>query len=295
MNNNKQYSILVWNIKGINSQEKWNATRAKINESSCQILCLQETKRENFDILYLKKFCSKHLNAFAFSPSVGASGGIITIWNGNMFDGNIVCSNGYCVTIKFTNKLNASTFHVSNVYGPSYSEGKMAFITWMLNLDTDDLEDWIIAGDFNLYRSVENRNKLGGDANEMQLFNDLISTLDLIELQFNGRTFTWSNMQLDHLLIKLDWVFCSPRWSFNNHPSTRVQPLDRPISDHIPYTITFGSSIPRSNIFRFESFWIEHVDFLKIVELHWNSTPYFANAAKTLNGKFKQVRQGLRN
>ena len=30
----------------------------------------------------------------------------------------------------------------------------MAFITWFLNLDTDDLDGWILVGDFNLYRST---------------------------------------------------------------------------------------------------------------------------------------------
>ena len=29
-----------------------------------------------------------------------------------------------------------------------------------------------------------------------------------------------------------------------------------------------------------------------MVEQHWNYTPYYANAAQTLNGKFKQVRSG---
>lgn len=128
----------------------------------------------------------------------------------------------------------------------------------------------------------------------MQLFNDLISSLDLVELPFNDRTFTWSNMQSDPLLIKLDQVFCSPSQNFV-HPSTEVHPLDRPISDHIPFVITFGSSIPRSNIFRFENFWIEHEDFLKIVDLHWNTTPFFANPTKTINAWFKQVRLGLKN
>ena len=127
----------------------------------------------------------------------------------------------------------------------------------------------------------------------MQLFNDLISALDLVELPFNGRSFTWSNMQSDPLLIKLDWVFCSQSWSWA-HPSTKVQSLDRPIFDHNPFIISFGSSIPKSNIFRFENFWTEHADFLKIVNLHWNTTPYFANAAKTLNAEFKQVRIGLK-
>jgi hypothetical protein len=30
------------------------------------------------------------------------------------------------------------------------------------------------------------------------------------------------------------------------------------------------------------------------VDLHWNTSPYFANVARTVNAKFKQVRAGLR-
>jgi hypothetical protein len=46
--------------------------------------------------------------------------------------------------------MDDSTFYLSNFYGPSQSEAKMAFITWLLNLDIDVLDDWILAGDFNL-------------------------------------------------------------------------------------------------------------------------------------------------
>jgi hypothetical protein len=31
-----------------------------------------------------------------------------------------------------------------------------------------------------------------------------------------------------------------------------------------------------------------------VVDLHWNTSPYFANAARTVNAKFKLVRAGLR-
>jgi hypothetical protein len=43
----------------------------------------------------------------------------------------------------------------------------------------------------------------------MMLFNDLIHHLDLIDIPFQGRDFTWSNMQDNTLLEKLDWVFTS--------------------------------------------------------------------------------------
>jgi hypothetical protein len=65
--------FLAWNIKGLNSQAKWDAIRNKIAESNCAIVCLQETKRASFDNMYLRKFCPCHLDSFAVSPSAGAS------------------------------------------------------------------------------------------------------------------------------------------------------------------------------------------------------------------------------
>ena len=67
-------------------------------------------------------------------------------------------------------------------------------------------------GDFNFIRSPEDRNRPGGDVNQMLLFNEAISNLGLIELPLKGRQFSWSNMQDSHLLEKLDWFFTSAAW-----------------------------------------------------------------------------------
>ena len=126
------------------------------------------------------------------------------------------------------------------------------------------------------------------------MFNELITDLDLIEIPFSGRNFSWSNMQTDPLLIKLDWVFTSSSWALC-FPATFVQPLSKPVSDHIPYTVIIGSHIPKSNMFRFENYWVDHPGFLDTINLHWNSFPFFANAARNLSTKLKQVRAGLRS
>jgi hypothetical protein len=93
---------------------------------------------------------------------------------------------------------------LSNIYGPSRSPEKLAFVTWLINFDTNAFENWLLAGDFNLFRSPENRNRPGGDVNEMAMFNSLILDLDLLEIPFSGRSFTWSNTQVDPLFVKLD-------------------------------------------------------------------------------------------
>jgi exonuclease III len=89
MDSNRLWKILNWNLRGINSENKWLALANKISESNCDIVCIQETKRESFDEQYLRNFCPKKLNKFEFIPSVCASGGIIIIWNGSLFNGEV--------------------------------------------------------------------------------------------------------------------------------------------------------------------------------------------------------------
>jgi hypothetical protein len=70
--------------------------------------------------------------------------------------------------------------------------------------------------------------------------------------------------------------------------------LDIPISDHVPYVIQITTKIPKANVLRFENYWVNHSDFLDTVKLHWEPTPFYGCAAKTINAKFKQTRRGLK-
>jgi hypothetical protein len=68
------------------------------------------------------------------------------------------------------------------------------------------VENWILLGDFNFRHSPDNRNKEGGNINDMFLFNEIIGLLGLLELPLKGRSYTWSNMQRAPLLEQLDWL-----------------------------------------------------------------------------------------
>lgn len=129
MSNNRLTKILVWNIRGLNSQEKWDALRAKIAESDCQILCLQETKREHFDLFYLKKFCPRNLDKFVFFPSTGSSGGLITIWNGSFFDGTLVQANSYAISVNFCSLYDNKPFLC-----PTFMAPLAHLKSWLLSL-----------------------------------------------------------------------------------------------------------------------------------------------------------------
>jgi exonuclease III len=175
MESNRLWKILNWNLRGINSDKKWLALASKISESNCDIVCLQETKRESFDEQYLRNFCPKKLNKFEFVPSVGASGGIIIIWNGSLFNGEVDFQNEFSISIKFTSSLSHESWILTNIYGPCTAERKAIFLEWFSNIDMPEDMDWLVLGDFNFMRKPSDRNKPGGDVNEMLLFNEAIS------------------------------------------------------------------------------------------------------------------------
>lgn len=56
---------------------------------------------------------------------------------------------------------------LTNVYGPCTPEGKHDFLHWLKHIQMPDDMDWLVVGDFNLIRNPSNRNKLGGDVNDM--------------------------------------------------------------------------------------------------------------------------------
>ena len=81
----RNWKVLCWNVRGLNGDDRQLAVRSKIEESQCSIIYLQETKCEFIDQRFLRKFSPKRFDKFFYSPSVGASRGIIVMWNSAMF------------------------------------------------------------------------------------------------------------------------------------------------------------------------------------------------------------------
>lgn len=189
MSNNR-----TWNIRGLNAKAKWLALKQKIEESACSIVCLQETKRESFDLAYIRNFCPTRFNKFEYLPSIGASGGLLVGWNGALFTGEQIFQNRFSLSIQFTSHLSNQSWILTNIYGPCEHNDKAVFIDRFSNIHMPPDVDWIVMGDFNFIKDPHDRNRPGGDVNDMLIFNEAISNLSLIELLMKGRKYSWSNM-----------------------------------------------------------------------------------------------------
>lgn len=158
----RKWNILCWNVRGVNSDKKWNALRDKIIDSSCDVICLQETKRASFDNAFVRNFCPPSFDMFEVLPSNGASGGVIVLWKSFLFLGSLAFQNEYAISIDFFSKHNDAHWLLTNIYAPCTPQRKIEFLDWFKNIDIPDSINWIVVGDFNLYRSPDDRNKPGG-------------------------------------------------------------------------------------------------------------------------------------
>ena len=110
--------LVSWNVRGLASVEKRREVRKLVEENKPLILCLQETKLAVCDekLTLLRWGNSNH--AYSFRPSVGASGGLLTVWDtlevevwSSVSQDNVLIIHGKFIR---TNEV----FYIFNVYAP---------------------------------------------------------------------------------------------------------------------------------------------------------------------------------
>jgi hypothetical protein len=224
-----------------------------------------------------------------FSPSDGASGGLIVLWNSSVFSGHLLEIHRSAIRICFSAQHTGESWTLVNVYGPCQGIESDIFVQWLHDLHIPDHDNWLIVGDFNFMRSTKNRNRPGADMNDIFIFNEIISYLGLLELPLKGRNFTWSNMQDQPLLQQIDWFFTSYCW-ISAYPNTLVSPLAKSTSDHTPCVVSISTVIPKANVFQFENHWIQQNGFMELVKRVWNTPVRAKSSANVLTAKFKNLR-----
>jgi len=73
--------IISWNVRGLGSFEKKRDVCQLVREKKPFILCIQETKLFVFDATVCKSIWPDEYVDFSFQPSLGASGGLVTLWD----------------------------------------------------------------------------------------------------------------------------------------------------------------------------------------------------------------------
>jgi len=137
--------------------------------------------------------------------------------------------------IKFhlRNKSDDFKWILMAVYGPAQDDFKPAFLAELVRTCQQNPVPTLIGGDFNIMRHSKEKNKNNFNPRWPFLFNAVIDSFDLREIELTGRQFTWANSLSDPTFEKLDRVLMTTEWEFK-YPLVTVHALDRGVSDHAP-------------------------------------------------------------
>ena len=84
------------------------------------------------------------------------------------------------MVVSFKSGHNSEKWTLVSVYGPCEGQPRDDFVSWLYNLTIPPEENWLLIGDVNFIRSLDNRNLPGGDMNDIFLFSEVIGDLDLL-------------------------------------------------------------------------------------------------------------------
>ncbi|GJX91166.1 RNA-directed DNA polymerase, eukaryota, reverse transcriptase zinc-binding domain protein [Tanacetum coccineum] len=218
-----------------------------------------ETKMELVDLFSIRACWGNLTFDYVFSPSVGNSGGILCVWDSNMFHKENSSVSDYFVAIMGKWRPNNKNLLIISVYAPQdLAEKKML---WQyLNILIDRWNgDVIVMGDFNEVRHKDERYGFIFHARGADAFNSFISAGGLLEVPSGGYSFTWShNSALK--MSKLDRFLVYDNLQ-RKCPNLSSLTLDRFLSDHRPIllrelNIDYGPTPFRffHNLFELEGF-----------------------------------------
>ena len=118
----------------------------------------------------------------------------------------------FFVSCKFKNVKDEFEWAFTGIYGPNSDLDRRLLWEELAGIRSWWSVPCCFGGDFNALRFSSKCSGSGPFSSAMVNFSDFISELGLIDLPFEGGTFTWSNSsevascsRLDRFLLSLDW------------------------------------------------------------------------------------------
>lgn len=278
-------SLLSRNCRGIGAREKRSQIRKLTKSHKPSFLFIQESISENINPKTIKTLWPIDDIEWLFSPSIGNSGGLISLWEKSSFQmessfiqRNWIAIQGSIVTSRFRCVL-------INIYNPCSIEGRALIWTDILEFCRSNTYPTLIMGDFNEVLSSSERGSGFTTQEGVDDFRNFIQTLGLIDISSANGLFTWFHgnrkSKLDRCLVTADWV--------HQYPQLSVQILNRTISDHCPILAHSPDTNWGPKPFRFLNCWVSHPNFLPTISLAWANAQHLP-----LPDKLKQIKLKLK-
>ncbi|KAK2650234.1 hypothetical protein Ddye_017723 [Dipteronia dyeriana] len=188
-------------------------TEAQVINSSCGALnekWKMKSKLSSFDNGVIRSLGGSLLSREIGVDAVGSAGGLITMWNENLFSIKACVSYNICIIVVGELLRINKEVVFCNVCAANVENKRKKLWDFILNFQAMFIVLWCIGRDFNSVRDSSERKWGVCNMASIHNFNYFISKAQVVDLPLRGLTFTWTNhreraswARLDRFLISL--------------------------------------------------------------------------------------------
>jgi exonuclease III len=236
------YSILSWNVRGLNNKAKQEQVKKIIQVHRPVIVCLQETKLADIPNSVVSSCLGSDFTSnYCYLPADGTRG--VCFWLVETWDTTSQMSASKITRLQLR-------FQVTERRYPGPSREFMAhkrismrqFINELCGLKQEVEPAWLILGDFNLVYLDSDKNNGRLNRRIMTCFRRALNHLEVREIHLLGRQFTWSSGQRVPTMTRIDRAFYTIPWE-EAHSDPALQALYSSASGHpLPHPLNIPAT-----------------------------------------------------
>jgi len=267
--------VASFNVLGLGGGLKRNKIKQLLRQHNVDFLAIQETKMDSISKSSCASIWGNEDFDWAFLPSEGNSGGILSIWRKSMATLYYTFRGEGFVGVCFDWGIDKQICIIINVYSKcDLADKKRLWARLILARRNLGCGAWCIMGDFNVVGEREERRGVneevtGSHVVEMALYKAFRREIDLEDKKVVGRRFTWYHSN-GISMSRIDRVLISEEWNRAWGDST-LWVLPRDVSDHCPLVLKVGGWDWGPKPFRFNNYWLENRRFKPLVEEVWRN------------------------
>ncbi|KAK9077285.1 hypothetical protein SSX86_005622 [Deinandra increscens subsp. villosa] len=289
-------NFLSINLRGIGNSDKRDWVKSLKASHKISFLAIQETQFRNTASINPITFWGRTQCESEICDAAGRSGGLISIWDPNIFQKTSSHKSKSYLLIKGILLGTHQEILIFNIYGPHEPSSKTTLWHELgLKLTEHPSTPVILLGDFNEVRFPHERLNSEFHPVNARNFNNFITNAGLKEYNMGGRKFTYVSDKGDKF-SKIDRVLVSPAF-MRLWPNASLTALPRVHSDHCPLILVTNVLDFGPSVFRFYNSWIGRPGYMETVNAAFSQSQIPQNTMpdRKLQLQLKSVKSALKS
>ena len=138
--------MLSWNVRGLNDINKRAMLKNVLREWHCDLICLQETKLEDVNFNVVRSIWGNHHVGFSVLKARGAAGGVLVLWNANMFHLFDSLIGDFSITCFLHMRDGSVSWAFTGIYGPHVRTDKLRMLEELGSIRDRWSGPWCLGG-----------------------------------------------------------------------------------------------------------------------------------------------------